>query len=460
MARNRRARERTPVREDEPIPRGFADTFGQFFRQIAAALPGSRTDYTVERARRHGAQTFASAASPVEAQRWIDRMERVFSQMDLPEDRKVTLAVQFLEDTAWHWWIDVANDPANAGPMTWDMFKTHFYGRYFSDAHLNRMQDQFLSLVKRDEQSVLEFEQEFLSLAHHVPDLVRTEQSKIRRFVLGLGGKFKDKMLGTPYRSFAEAVSYAMDIESDSPAGFHPRDPGGPSQGPSKRATSTSGSGSSVGSGKSSGSSSRSRTRFRVRDRRFSRGQSSGRQFGQFERSKSYHGGSSGASASQPAQFGQYQTAGCFICGQQDHFRRDCPLATQGARSTPTQTVGQSSAGGSTSSARTSSVGRASSQQGRAQRGRPVTHARLHAMTQQEGRDSPKVIVGTLFIFHQPALTLIDPGATHSFMSSRFACFANVPSSLLIGEWYVSLPAGRALKIEWVFLKRSFSWFS
>ncbi|PRQ45991.1 putative nucleotidyltransferase, Ribonuclease H [Rosa chinensis] len=306
-------------------------------------------------------------------------------------------------------------------------------------------------LVKRDDQSVLEFEQEFLSLAHHVPDLVRTEQSKIRRFVLGLGGKFKDKMLGTPYRSFAEAVSYAMDIESDSPAGFHPRDPGGPSQGPSKRATSTSGSGSSVGSGKSSGSSSRTRTRFRARDRRFSRGQSSGRQFGQFERSRSYHGGSSGASASQPAQYGQYQTAGCFICGQQDHFRRDCPLATQGARSTPTQTVGQSSAGGSTSSARTSSVGRASSQQGRAQRGRPVTHARLHAMTQQEGRDSPKVIVGTLFIFHQPALTLIDPGATHSFMSSRFTCFANVPSSLLIGEWYVSLPAGRALKIEWVF---------
>ncbi|XP_024155799.1 uncharacterized protein LOC112163766 [Rosa chinensis] len=451
MARNRRARERTPVGEDEPIPRGFADSFGQFFRQIAAALPGSRTDYTVERAKRHGAQTFASAASPVEAQRWIDRMERVFSQMDLPEDRKVDLAVQFLEDTAWHWWIDVTNDPANVGPMTWDMFKTHFYGRYFSDAHLNRMQDQFLSLVKRDDQSVLEFEQEFLSLAHHVPDLVRTEQSKIRRFVLGLGGKFKDKMLGTPYRSFAEAVSYAMDIESDSPAGFHPRDPGGPSQGPSKRATSTSGSGSSVGSGKSSGSSSRTRTRFRARDRRFSRGQSSGRQFGQFERSRSYHGGSSGASASQPAQYGQYQTAGCFICGQQDHFRRDCPLATQGARSTPTQTVGQSSAGGSTSSARTSSVGRASSQQGRAQRGRPVTHARLHAMTQQEGRDSPKVIVGTLFIFHQPALTLIDPGATHSFMSSRFTCFANVPSSLLIGEWYVSLPAGRALKIEWVF---------
>ncbi|XP_024190590.1 uncharacterized protein LOC112194604 [Rosa chinensis] len=236
-----------PVEDDEQIPRRVTDTFGQFFRQIAAVLPGSRTDYTVERARRNGAQTFASATTPVEAQRWLDMMERVFSQIKFPEDRKVNLAVQFLEDTAWHWWTGVVNNLANAGPMTWDMFKAHFYGRYFSDAHLNRMQDQFLCLVKRDHQSVLEFEQEFLSLAHHVPDLVHTEQSKIRRFVQGLGGKFKDKMLGTPYKSFGEAVSYAMDIESNSPAGFHPRDPGGPSQGPSKRAAFTSGSGSSGG---------------------------------------------------------------------------------------------------------------------------------------------------------------------------------------------------------------------
>ncbi len=44
-----------------------------------------------------------------------------------------------------------------------------------------------------------------------------------------------------------------------------------------------------------------------------------------------------------------------------------------------------------------------------------MTRARLHAMTQQEGRTSPDVIIGTLLIFGQPACTLIDPGATHSF---------------------------------------------
>ncbi|KAL6199632.1 hypothetical protein ACLB2K_029415 [Fragaria x ananassa] len=72
-------------------------------------------------------------------------------------------------------------------------------------------------------------------------------------------------------------------------------------------------------------------------------------------------------------------------------------------------------------------------------------------MTQQEGRTSPDVIIGTLLIFGRPAFILIEPGATHSFMSSRFSFLANVPSSPLLGEWQVSLPSGDVMKIDWVF---------
>ncbi|KAL6125970.1 hypothetical protein ACLB2K_074021 [Fragaria x ananassa] len=36
-------------------------------------------------------------------------------------------------------------------------------------------------------------------------------------------------------------------------------------------------------------------------------------------------------------------------------------------------------------------------------------------------------------------------------MSSRFALHANVPSSSLPGEWHVSLPSGKVMRIAWVF---------
>lgn len=80
-----------------------------------------------------------------------------------------------------------------------------------------------------------------------------------------------------------------------------------------------------------------------------------------------------------------------------------------------------------------------------------MTRARLHATTQQEGRTSPDVIIGTLLILGQPGFTLIDPGAMHSFISIRFALHANVPSSSLPREWHVSLPSGEVMRIDWVF---------
>ena len=105
--------------------------------------------------------------------------------------------------------------------------------------------------------------------------------------------------------------------------------------------------------------------------------------------------------------------------------------------------MGQSSAGAFGGGTHAMASARGSFQQSRGQRGRPATtHARLHAMTQQEGRTSPDVIIGTLLIFGRPAFILIDPGATHSFMSSRFSFLANVPSSPLSREWQVSLPSG------------------
>ena len=42
--------------------------------------------------------------------------------------------------------------------------------------------------------SVLELQLKFLNLAHHVPDLVSTECTKIHRSILGLGGAYTDRM--------------------------------------------------------------------------------------------------------------------------------------------------------------------------------------------------------------------------------------------------------------------------
>ena len=115
------------------------------------------------------------------------------------------------------------------------------------------------------------------------------------------------------------------------------------------------------------------------------------------------------AAGGQSYQFGHHRSFACYRCGSPEHMMRDCPHAYVTGTPTFSAGVSQPAAGASVSSSPANQSTRSGGQQGRGQRGRPVTQARLHAITPQECRDSPEVIMGTLSIFGWPAYTLFDP---------------------------------------------------
>ena len=70
------------------------------------------------------------------------------------------LATQFLEKEAWHWWLDMSRGMGEAANhMSWDQFTALFRERYISHAHVKRMREEFLSLQKGDDMTVMAFEQ-------------------------------------------------------------------------------------------------------------------------------------------------------------------------------------------------------------------------------------------------------------------------------------------------------------
>ncbi|KAL6189190.1 hypothetical protein ACLB2K_040580 [Fragaria x ananassa] len=106
-----------------------------------------------------GAIEFKGAKGLLYAYTWVDKMEKAFESIELPEEKTVKMIVTFLDDSAHHWWTLASRNNGGAQNITWEQFKTLFLGQYFSHAHRNRIQSDFLNIKKRDDEGVIEFKQ-------------------------------------------------------------------------------------------------------------------------------------------------------------------------------------------------------------------------------------------------------------------------------------------------------------
>ena len=284
--------------------------------------------------------------------------------------------------------------------------------------------------------TVSEYERTFRELSDFCPNLVTDEVSKKRRFLDGLVETIALSLSASDHPTYQSMRDVALEVERQTlilqtrRRSYDGLSSGNPSQRSSKRGSFRSG---ALGGRGSSGDRRGASSSWLQRG-----GHTQGAGFRLVSSGSSYFQGSAdrggfrspcdvcGKVHDGPCQW-DYT---CFQGGQRGHFKRDClyrgssqtRVSKSGARfqwasehgGQDTQT-GQTS-GGSLSTGQQS----APAARGKGQRGRPPARGKVYAMTSQEAMATPEVVTGTLSIFGDDARVLIDPGATHSFISREY----------------------------------------
>ncbi|XP_016165012.1 uncharacterized protein LOC107607594 [Arachis ipaensis] len=126
---------------------------GQYYRSITF------TDFL-----KSGPPQFNGNANALEADRWFRDVEKFLYTQHIPEIPSVEIVTYMLEGDAQNWWHELCHTlQLELTDVSWSIFKTEFYGKYFLHA-LRTAKELDLMQLKQKDMSVADYTCEFDNL--------------------------------------------------------------------------------------------------------------------------------------------------------------------------------------------------------------------------------------------------------------------------------------------------------
>ncbi|KAA0037768.1 reverse transcriptase [Cucumis melo var. makuwa] len=369
------------------------EQFARTTQEIGRLDRGEPSDpekaYGIEQLKKLGATVFEGSTDPADAENWLNMLEKCFDVINCPGERKVRLATFLLQKEAEGWWKSILARRSDARALDWQTFRGIFEDKYYPSTYCEAKKDEFLGL-KQGSLSVAEYERKDTELSRYANVIVASESDRCRRFERGLRFEIRTPVTAiAKWTNFSQLVETALRVQQSITE--------------EKSAVEL-----SRGTSTASGFRGREQRRFTPGINISSRQDFKNRSGGQVSRNESI---ASTVRRIPCTSCGRNHRGQCLVgvgvcyqCGQPRHFKKDCPqlnMTVQRDQGVGSQTVEQSRVSvvptEGTSGARQKGVV-----------GRPRQQGKVYTMTQQEAKDAPDVITGTILICNVPADVLFD----------------------------------------------------
>ncbi|XP_073152747.1 uncharacterized protein [Henckelia pumila] len=388
--------------------------------------------------------TLKGTENSIECESWLENMEMLFDSLDYIDERRVRLIGHQLHEVAKSWWFTTKRALEHRGTViTWNVFKTEFFQRFFPGSYRKDKGAEFANL-KQENLNIEEYVAKFSTFLRFAPHVAKNDEVMADQFINGLNPEVFTLVNSGRPKTFADALDRAKGAETGlikqrgaSYVAQPQRQPQPPAQfqQPPPRF-------------ESGGSRSGKKGYLQAPEKQFKKpGSSSSSSSGSKPKSGVY---CSSCGGGHPTDQCRCVFGSCHICHQTGHFARVCPQRGSGrskgveSSRAGTQPERQASSVHSFQPPLAQQPIRPGGSQTVSQP--PRQQARVFALTKEQAQGAPDdVIAGNCYLCCYPVYVLIDTGASHTLIFERFALLHALPVESLPAIASVSSPLGRSL---------------
>ncbi|XP_075499108.1 uncharacterized protein LOC142537482 [Primulina tabacum] len=177
--------------------------------------PQHGVKFHYESLRKNRCPTFSGGADPEIRQSWLKSVETQLRLLEVPEALKLEVMVLFLEDKAGKWWEAISPAMTAVGPITWQRFREAFLKQYYPAEVRLQKLSEFENFSQAPDMSVVEYTSQFNAFGSYAPAIMADELVKLHRFKKGLNSRIQSALAVYQSANFSNLMGAAIRAEVD-----------------------------------------------------------------------------------------------------------------------------------------------------------------------------------------------------------------------------------------------------